>query len=215
VRVHTPDGQLVPAAQFMPAIERLGLAPLIDRRVLAMAFDALAEHADSRLSVNIFPQTMQDAAWLGLFHERVRARPDLADRLIVEVTETAAMLDPERTARFMESLRTTGAAFALDDFGAGHSSFRNLRRFRFDMVKLDGTFIEDIETDLDDRFFVRLLADIADRFEMMAVAESVRRPAQARILRDLGIQYFQGFHFGAPDLRLVRGARPPSLLAEI
>jgi len=209
VRIEIEDGQLVPAAKFMPAIERLGLAPLIDRRVLDMAFTTLAEIPGTRLSINVFPQTMQDAHWLGIFRDQVAERPDLADRLIIEITETGAMLDRQRTRRFMDIVRDTGAAFAIDDFGAGHTSFRNLRAFRFDMVKLDGAFIENIETDLDDRFFVRLLGDVAERFEMMAVAEAVRRPAQARILRDLGIEYFQGFHFGAPSPRLGQPVQAP------
>jgi len=214
-RVKADDGDIVAAGDFIPAIERVGLAPLIDRQVLAMAFTTLESHPAARLSVNIFPQTMQDAAWLALFQDRVAAAPDLADRLIIEVTETAAMLDAERTAEFIARIRSTGACFALDDFGAGHTSFRNLRRFCFDMVKLDGAFIDNIETSLDDRFFVRILGEIAERFEMMAVAESVRRPAQARILRDLGIGYLQGYHFGAPHLTLAPASSPGPRIAEI
>lgn len=215
VRIRDRDGQLTPAAMFVPAIERLGLAPLLDRQVLAKALATLEAHPGVRLSVNIFPQTMQDGAWAAQYMASIARRPELADRLIIEVTESAAMLDPKRTAHFLDQIRETGAAFAIDDFGAGATSLRDLRRFRFDIVKFDGSFVRNIETDLDDRFFLRVLVEVADRFEMMTVAEFVHRPAQARILRDLGIDCFQGFQFGVPDLSLVEKTWPGALTAEV
>jgi len=202
VRIRDKDGALVPARRFMPAVERLGLAPLIDRQVLGLAMAELRQQRSARLSINIFPQTMQDLPWLLRFEELVGAHPDCAERLIIEVTETAAMLEPERTRAFMDRLRSTGVAFALDDFGVGHTSFRQLREFRFDMLKIDGSFIADIARNADNRFFVRMLAQIAERFDMMTIAEFVQGPAEARILADLGIGFFQGYHYGKPGLVL-------------
>ena len=186
----------------MPAMEQLGLANLIDRQVLVLALDALAHQPGIRISVNIFPQTMQDAQWMILFSEGTRRDPSLAERLIIEVTETAAMLEPARTLEFMARLRRHGCAFALDDFGMGHTSFGSLRDFRFDIIKIDGNFITDITTNEDSRFFVSKLVEIGRHFDMMTVAEFVQGPADARILRDLGVEYFQGFYFGKPSLVL-------------
>ena len=97
VRVRRPDGSLLVAGDFMPAIERLGMAPMIDRRVLQLTFETLRRHPNARLSVNVFPHTMQDRDWLSSFEDAVEGEPELAERLIVEVTETAAMLDIART----------------------------------------------------------------------------------------------------------------------
>lgn len=202
VRVRERSGNLIAAAKFMPAMEQLGLANLIDRQVLVLALDALAHQPGIRISVNIFPQTMQDAQWMILFSEGTRRDPSLAERLIIEVTETAAMLEPARTLEFMARLRRHGCAFALDDFGMGHTSFGSLRDFRFDIIKIDGSFITDITTNEDSRFFVSKLVEIGRHFDMMTVAEFVQGPADARILRDLGVEYFQGFYFGKPSLVL-------------
>lgn len=212
VRVRGDDGGLIAAAKFMPAMEQLGLATLIDRQVLVLALEALSRHPGVRASVNIFPQTMQDAQWMILFGEGTRHDPTLAERLIIEVTETAAMLDPARTQDFMDRLRRSGCAFALDDFGMGHTSFGNLRDFHFDMIKIDGSFITDVTTNPDNRFFVQKLVEIARQFEMMTVAEFVQGPAEARILRDLGVEYFQGFYFGTPCLMLDPATRPESFI---
>lgn len=202
VRIRDGAGNLVRAGAFMPAMEWLGLAPLIDRHVLVMALDSLSRQPGIRLSINIFPQTMQDAQWMMLFDEGTRHDPSLAERLIIEITETAAMLEPARTRAFMDRLRRKGAAFALDDFGMGHTSFGSLRDFRFDIVKIDGSFVTDIVTDPDKRFFVSKLAEIGAHFDMMTVAEFVESAAEARVLRELGVECLQGFHFGRPSLML-------------
>ncbi len=118
------------------------------------------------------------------------------------------MLEPARTLDFMDRLRRQGCAFALDDFGMGHTSFGSLRDFRFDIIKIDGSFITDVTTNPDSRFFVSKLVEIGAHFDMMTVAEFVQGPAEARILRDLGVEYFQGFYFGSPSLVLDPGLKP-------
>ena len=212
VRVREQSGTLIAAAEFMPAMEQLGLATLIDRQVLVLALEALSRQPGIRISINIFPQTMQDAQWMILFDEGTSRDPTLAERLIIEVTETAAMLEPARTLDFMARLRRKGCAFALDDFGMGHTSLGSVRDFRFDIIKIDGSFITDITTNPDNRFFVTKLVEIGAHFDMMTVAEFVQGPADARILRDLGVEYFQGFYFGTPSLLLDPGLEPESVV---
>ncbi|MEL7469910.1 MAG: EAL domain-containing protein [Pseudomonadota bacterium] len=213
VRIRQKNGVLLTAGKFMPAIERLGMATVIDRRVLALTLQTMREHPTARLSINIFPQTMQDRAWMELFEHEVGMEPDLGERLIVEVTESAAMLETDRTRAFMDYLRGYGVSFALDDFGAGHTSLRHLRDLRFDILKIDGRFIRDIEASPDDAFLVSTLVSIAQRFDMMTVAEAVQTPAEARCLSDLGVEYFQGFFFGSPSLRLSPTEKPMPLIA--
>lgn len=213
VRVRNPDGSLLVAGDFMPAMERLGMAPMIDRRVLELTFATMRDHPNARLSVNVFPHTMQDRDWMQCFEATVAAEPELAERLIVEVTETAAMLDVPRTRGFMDHLRVHGVSFALDDFGAGHTSLKQLRDLRFDILKIDGQFIRDIDRSPEDAFLVEMLVKIAQRYEMMTVAEAVQTPAEARCLTNLGVEFFQGFCFGSPSLRLNPTERPMPIVA--
>ncbi len=202
VRLRQPDGGLLRAGAFMPEIERLGLAPLVDRQVLAQTFTVLARHPSARFSINVCPQTMHDRAWMTLFDESVARDPTLAERLIVELTETGSMLDHGRTRAFMERLRGHGVSFALDDFGAGHTALHYLRDFRFDILKIDGRFVRDIRHGSDSAFLVERMIEIARHFEMMTVAEAVQSPAEARCLAELGAEHFQGFYFGSPSLML-------------
>ncbi len=201
-RVSDDDGRLISAAAFMPAIEKLGLAAQIDRQILGMAFETMRNHPRARLSVNIHPHTMADRQWIEILQSVVNADPSLGERLIVEVTESAAMIDRDRTTGFMDMLREHGVSFALDDFGAGHTALRYLREFHFDMIKIDGFFVRGIRANPDNAFFVEKLVEIADRFEMMTIAEFVQNAADARLLAGLGVEFFQGFFFGSPSLML-------------
>jgi EAL domain-containing protein (putative c-di-GMP-specific phosphodiesterase class I) len=202
LRLQQSEGDLISAAAFMPEVALLGLAPLIDRQVLEMAFATLAQHPNVRLSVNVFPQTMQDRRWLTLFETALGRDPALAERLILEVTESCLMLDPARTREFMERLRRYGVCFALDDFGARHAALHYLRDFRFDILKIDARFVRDIQPGSDNAFFVEILTNIARRFDMMTVAEAVQGPSEAQCLAELGIEHFQGYYFGCPTLTL-------------
>jgi EAL domain-containing protein (putative c-di-GMP-specific phosphodiesterase class I) len=215
VRIRQPDGGVLRAGAFMPEIERLGLAPLVDRQVLTQTFAVLARHPNARFSINVFPQTMQDRQWMTLFDQAAARDPTLPERLIVEITETGSMLEPARTREFMEHLRGHGVSFALDDFGAGHTALHYLRDFRFDILKIDGRFVRDIELGSDNAFLVERMIEIARRFEMMTVAEAVQSQAEARCLAELGVEHFQGFHFGSPSLMLEPTATPmPSIAAQ-
>jgi EAL domain-containing protein (putative c-di-GMP-specific phosphodiesterase class I) len=186
----------------MPEVERLGLGPLVDRQVLKMTFETMAQHPNARLSINVFPQTMLDRQWMTLFEETVAREPDVSERLILEVNESCSMLEPARTRAFMERLRGYGVCFALDDFGARHAALHHLRDFRFDILKIDSQFVRDIELGSDNAFFVETLVGIARRFDMMTVAEAVQDATEARRLAELGIEHFQGFYFGCPGLML-------------
>lgn len=193
-------GQLVPAATFMPVAEKLGFVRLIDRRVLTLAMRALASNEHLRLSINVSPQSLYDASWHEKFQRLTNQYPDAAHRLIVEITESAAIQEPESAAERIASISGRGCAIALDDFGAGYTSFRHFKTMRFDIVKIDGGFVRNITRSQDDQVFVRALAQLARHFEMLVVAEMVEDQASADLLATLGADCLQGYHFGKPEL---------------
>jgi len=131
--------------------------------------------------------------------ETLRNNPNIAKRLIVEITETAAQHDLRSTAYFVSALQAQGCRIALDDFGSGYTSFRQLKALDVDMVKIDGAFIKDITENPDNRFFVKTLLDFTQGFGLQSVAEYVEKGETAKTLMDMGIDFMQGYYFGKPE----------------
>ena len=156
-RLRLPDGQLLPGGAFMPAVAAGPLGRAIDRLALAEALKMLAADPALRLSVNMSPLSMGDEGWLGLIAAAHRGGSGVCGRLIIEITEDAALDDAGQTLDFMDHVRATGCAFALDDFGAGATGFRYFRDFRFDMVKIDGTFVRGVHAARDAQVLVECL----------------------------------------------------------
>ncbi len=202
-RLFEPGGSVMPAGVFVPVIERLGQVRLLDRRMLGAVFDALEDAPRARLSLNVSPQTLRDREWMSLYNLRAANAPRAAERLIVEITESSASGDAAAAANFMAEVRARGAAFALDDFGAGYTSLRQLRDFRFDLLKIDGTFASDIAANPDNRIFVNAIVQIAQHFDMATVAEFVETEAEAKALAALNVTYQQGYLHGAPSMDLM------------
>lgn len=207
-RLRLPDGQFLAGAAFLPAVEAGPLGRAIDRLALAAALEALAADPLLRLSVNMSPRSMGDEGWLALIAAAARGGSGVCGRLIIEITEEAALVDAAQTIDFMNHVRTTGCAFALDDFGAGATGFRHFRDFRFDMVKIDGSFARGVHAQRDAQVLVECLAAVARHFEMLTVAEHVECEADARWLRDAGIDCFQGYLYGRPAARPELAAAP-------
>ena len=203
LRMLKPDGTICTAGQFIPAAEQLGLVRLVDRRGLEMAVAQLHAHPSISLAVNVSGTTAGDPGWLQSFISYVRANNQVAQRIIVELTETAALQDFEESARFVSNLRELGCRVAIDDFGAGFTSFRNLQMLRVDMVKIDGGFVRGLASSPDNQIFVRTLVDLAKNFDLRTVAEWVGSEEEAALLESFGVDYFQGYHFGEPVLRPV------------
>ena len=190
VRINGRDGRVFDGSAIIPTAERFGLTQLIDRRTLELAFGALEAEPDLRLSVNVSPSTIHDGAWLHLLEEH--ARRGLCDRLIVELTETTTISDLESVRRSVHWLHELGCKVAMDDFGVGYTSFRNLRRLGVDMLKIDGSFICTLMQSHDDRHFVRALLDLARNLDIETVAEWVLDEATAQQLVEWGCTYLQG-----------------------
>lgn len=206
IRLTRPSGEVVPAGRFMPALEKLGVAGEADIAVLDMASETLGADPSSRISVNLSAAGLSRAGWRGAFLGIADRAPELAERLIVEISEDAALSDIGVAAELFMQLRVRGVTLALDDFGAGRTSFQHLRDFRFDMLKIDGGFIKGIDASPDNQMLVTALAGIGRQFDMMVIAEFVETAQEARTLRKIGIDGFQGYLFGKPTLVWSEGA---------
>lgn len=209
VRMKTDDGQVLLAPDIVPVAERLGLIRLVDHRVLELVVAELAAAPGVTLSLNISPDTTIDADWWAGIESLMLAHPGIAERLIVEITETVAIPDLDEVRGFVNRLKTLGAKIAIDDFGAGYTSFRNLRALGVDIVKIDGAFVQNIARSADDRAFVQTLIDLARRLGIKTVAEWVQDDESAQLLRDWGCDYIQGRLIG-----LASQQRPWPLAAE-
>lgn len=197
-RLKLPDGKLMPAGAFIPAVASGSLGRAIDRLALTHALKVLDETPGLRLSVNMSPLSMGDEGWLEILMAAGRDNRNACGRLIIEITEDAAMQNVDLTLDFMDQMRTSGCAFALDDFGAGATSFKYFRDFRFDVVKIDGAFVRGIHAARDSQVLVECLVAVARHFEMMTVAEQVESEADASLLRAIGIDALQGWLYGKP-----------------
>ncbi len=208
LRMRLPDGGRVSPGALLPIAEKAGLVKLLDQRVLELAIARLAEDRTLSASVNASLATVLDPEWPERLAASLRGHPDVAERLIVEITETAIIEDFEATRSFIAFCKRLGVKVAMDDFGAGHTSFRNLRELAFDLVKIDGAFVQHIVTSEDDRFFVRTLIDLARHLGLRIVAEWVENAETAALLRDWGVDYLQGALFGAPGAAPIPAAPP-------
>ena len=203
LRMREDDGRLVPCGEFIVAAEETGLVGLIDRYVLHRAFDELGAHAEVRLGFNVSGRTACDRPWLRTLMALLRERPDYARRLVVEITETAALGDLEECSRFVDTLRDAGCRVALDDFGAGHTSLRHLQALAIDIVKIDGSFVRSLAARPENRIILRHLLGLTRGFGLGTVAEHVETAEEAALLREAGVGYLQGFFFGRPTTKRI------------
>jgi diguanylate cyclase (GGDEF)-like protein len=192
MRVVRSDGSLVPAGEMVPVAERLGLVRMLDHRMLELVVAELAADANLRASVNVSAAATLEGDWAVNLAALVRGAPGLAERLIVEITETAAIADFDQVRGFVSRVKDLGCRVAMDDFGAGHTSFRNLRSLGLDIVKIDGAFVQNVVTSDEDRAFVRMLLDLSRRLGLKTAAEWVQDEAAAQLLTEWGCDYMQG-----------------------
>ena len=203
MRVHRPDGRIAHANEIIPVAERIGLMRMVDYRVLELVVNELAAAPDLTASVNVSPASTVDPNWWGGLSALLRANVGAAERLIIEITETAAIQDVADARGFVSRVKDLGCRIAIDDFGAGNTSFRNLRKLGVDIVKIDGAFVQNIVKSSDDRAFVHTLIDLSRRLGLKTVAEWVQDEAAARLVADWGCDFLQGALIG-----LASAARP-------
>ncbi len=200
VRMFDNDGKPISAAKFVPAIEQLGLAFELDRLVLDLAVKELEAYPELCLAVNVSGLTAAHADWPDEIRRMLGQRSHVAQRLIVEITETAAIVDVSETRRFIDSLTELGGRVSLDDFGAGFTSIRHLRSLSLSIMKIDKDLLHNLTTNTEQQHLVRVLIELARGLGLKTVAEGIETEEMAAWFRREKVDMMQGYFFGKPSL---------------
>ena len=215
IRLLNLRDQVIPARDFMGAVEATQLGREIDCAALQMGLMTLQRNPQIRVSINMSARSVGYQPWNTILRKALRDAPRLGYNLILEINETSAMQVPDVLKPFMDEMRDHGIVFALDDFGSGLLSLGLLRDLRFEIAKIDGTFARDIDRSPDHQVIVRAAIALAQEMGMYVVAEAVETEAEATWLREAGVGCLQGYLFGAPtvtpDFRPFRHGRPALL----
>jgi PAS domain S-box-containing protein len=195
VRMLGEHDELIMPGEFLPPAERFGLAPAIDRWVIARAAEIARER---RVEVNLSAQSIGDPGLPDFVEARLSEAGADASNLVFEITETAAAEDLDQARRLAERLVELGCGFALDDFGTGYGSFTYLKHLPVRYIKIDTEFVRTLRADSPDRQVVSAIVDVARNFGIETIAEGVEAKETAELLRALGVHYAQGYHFGRP-----------------
>lgn len=200
IRVLDETGRVIPAKDFMAAVEEDELGRMLDCRALEKSLASLFTNPDLRLSVNMSARSIGYAPWMTTLRRGLSRRADIAGRLILELSEPSVLQVPELVRGFMDELQPQGIAFALDDFGARHGALRSFKDFFFDILKLDGGLIRGVQSDIESQAIAAGTAAIARNLGMVTVAGRVEHPDEAKTLASVGIDCLQGYLFGAPTV---------------
>ena len=202
IRMIGEDGRLITPNHFIPVAEHMGLIHDIDLWVVSHAIDVLhalpAHQSHISMNINLSSYAFQDKALLPMLREKLEETGVKAERITFEITETAAVANYEQSREMIMKLREFGCLFALDDFGAGFNSFRHLREFPVDYIKIDGSFIRNLAKDTVDQSLVRSMIDIARTLGKKTVAEFVEDRDSLDMLLEWGADYAQGYYIGKP-----------------
>ncbi len=212
IRLLNLRDQVIPARDFMGAAEQTELGREIDCAALQMGLMSLQRNPQIRISVNMSARSVGYQRWVGILRRALRDSPKLGYNLILEINASSAMLVPDVLRPFMEEMRNHGIVFALDDFGAGLISLEILHELKFEIAKIEGSLVRDIDRMAGQQAMVRGAIALAQEMGMYVVAEAVETEAEALWLREAGVGCMQGYLFGAPsvtpDFRAFRNGRP-------
>lgn len=212
IRLLNLRDQVIPARDFMGAVEQTELGREIDCAALQMGLMCLQRNPQIRISVNMSARSVGYQRWAGILRRALRDSPKLGFNLILEINAASAMQVPDVLRPFMEEMRNHGIVFALDDFGAGLLSLQVLQELRFEIAKIEDSLVRDIDRSEANQTVVRGAIALAQEMTMYVVAEAVETEAEAVWLRDAGVGCMQGYLFGppsvTPDFRAFRHGRP-------
>ncbi len=205
LRLRDKDGNLVPPGDFIPAAERYGLMPLIDRWVVRHAFGIIAsriKHASSGIAtcaINLSGATFNDEGFVDYVRDQFALFNIPPSMICFEITETSAIANLDNANRFIGVLQQLGCRFSLDDFGSGMSSFGYLKHLPVNYLKIDGSFVKDMLDDPIDRAMVEMICRIGKVMGKQTIAEFVENDATIQALREIGVDYAQGYGIGRPE----------------
>ena len=202
IRMMDKSGEVVPPMAFIPSAERYNLMPKIDEWVVNQVVNLIVQsqaNANMVYAINLSGQSMADDIFIESVLETLRSSKVDTSRLCFEITETSAVSNMENATRFLSELQKMGCTTALDDFGSGLSSFAYLRTFPIDYLKIDGLFVKQIVDDPTSRVMVEAIHSIGRTMNLKTIAEFVENEAILEQLKQMGIDYAQGYYYGAPD----------------
>jgi diguanylate cyclase (GGDEF)-like protein/PAS domain S-box-containing protein len=215
VRMVCDDGQIILPGGFMPAAERFGLIHAVDRWIVKRALTQLARlHMQGeavRFSINLSGKAFEDATLLPMIQDLLDNSSIDPSRVCFEITETAAIAKLSAAEKFISALKTMGCQFALDDFGAGFSSFAYLKHLPVDKLKIDGAFVQGMASSQVDQAMVQSMNQVAQALGKQTIAEYVQDSTTLELLRDYGVDYAQGNYIGKPREALMSLTRPPAV----
>ncbi len=203
VRLLDQDGKIVPPNSFIPAAERYNLMNALDRWVINSAFSFLhtaQQQGDTGIySINLSGNSLSDDDLPDYIQSKINEHRVRASQLCFEITETAAVFNLEKASHMIRSLKKIGCRFSLDDFGSGLSSFGYLKNLPVDFLKIDGSFVKDMNTDPMNRAIVEAIHQVGHALSIRTIAEFVENRAIAEQLKDIGVDFAQGYYFSKPE----------------
>jgi diguanylate cyclase (GGDEF)-like protein len=213
VRMLDEDGALVPPMAFIPAAERYNLMPLIDQWVIKNALGAISAKGANQGSyaINVSGTSIGDERFLEFVREQFKRHKLPAHSICFELTETAAIANFDRAARFFGEMKSLGCQFSLDDFGAGMSSFGYLRHLPVDFIKIDGSFVKEVANNPIDNAMVRAINDVGHVMGKKTIGEFVDGEKVVAALREIGVDYAQGHWMSAPRLFPLQGTETETI----
>ncbi len=204
LRMIDDDGSVISPRVFIPPAEKYNMVTAIDRWVIDQALQWLADHSAEHnwpitIAINLSAQSLTSHEMLKYIIDRAEQTGAPPERIIFEVTENAAISNISTATGFMLTLRGRGFRFMLDDFGSGLSSFTYLKKLPVDFLKIDGSFVRDILSDPVDYAMVRSINELGQLLDKQTIAEHVETLAVAAELRDLGVDFLQGYAYAGPE----------------
>lgn len=200
VRLIERDGKVVFPGEFIPAMESVGEMHILDRWIIRLAIRALQEHPVlTNIAINLSAQAFKDESLVPVIVENLARSEVDARRITFELTESASLFNLQITKDVIQELHQLGCSFSIDDFGSGFSSFSYLKELAADYIKLDGSFIRNMEQDPIDQALVKSMIEVIQAIGKKAIAEYVENEALLKLLINMGIDYAQGYHIGRPQ----------------
>jgi EAL domain-containing protein (putative c-di-GMP-specific phosphodiesterase class I) len=199
-RLRDAQGRILPAGEFMAAVEPHEIGRSIDCAALELGLAELHAYPSLRLSINLSARSIGYPRWMQVLDRGLALDPTVGERLILEITESSTLVCGPQVLRFMANVHSKGISFALDDFGAGYTSLKQLRDFTFDILKIDGSYVRGIDKDDEAQILMEAIVGIARKFDMLCVAEKVENEVEAKYLSKIGVDCLQGYHFAAPTV---------------
>ena len=201
IRLRDSDGKILPPMSFIPAAERYNLMPDLDRWIIKNVIKQLSSHPlaqGSMVAINLSGNSLSDETFLSFVIDQLQSKSVDPNLFCFEITETAAISNLAHVTSFISVLRKLGCKFSLDDFGSGLSSFTYLKNLNVDFLKIDGAFVKDMKNDEIDRSMVKSINDVGHVMSLKTIAEFVEDKETFGILKELRIDYAQGYYFSEP-----------------